>query len=149
MLTAQEGNKERKTVFYTKVSTPERPQGESSRTVQIKVTNDYLKRRRLQPLSRKNVYVDFGSSSNRPALSKLLDDVKNGGIKTILVWHIDRLTRSITEWARLMDIFSSHNVSLRSIQQGFRQSPAGMKMLSNGIKEFERRRSAKLKRKNR
>lgn len=119
MITAQEGDEERKTVLYTRVSTLEQGKYGLSKSLQIKAANDYLKRNQFPLLSRKNVYVDFGSSSNldRPALSKLIDHVKEGKIKTILVLRIDRLSRNIKNFVTLMDIFDSHNVSLRSVEE--------------------------------
>ncbi len=161
MITAQEGDEERKTVLYARVSTPEQGKNESSKTLQIKAANDYLKQLELSPLSRKDVYVDFGSSSDpdRPALSKLLSDVKRGQIGIILVWHTARLARTVEDFVNFMNIFTSHNVAFYSVQEKIYHPPVMAKVLSHIMEAFSEieqsvirdriRRSSECKRKNR
>jgi len=58
-----------------------------------------------------------GANLERPALRKLLADIEGGNIDCVLVYKVDRLSRSLLDFARLMEIFEGHKVSLVSITQ--------------------------------
>ena len=60
-----------------------------------------------------------GASLNRPSLQRLLDEVRNGRIDIILVYKVDRLTRSLADFAKLVELFDQHGVSFVSITQSF------------------------------
>ena len=55
----------------------------------------------------------------RPALQKLLDDVKARKIDVIVVYKVDRLTRSLADFAKLVELFDAHGVSFISVTQAF------------------------------
>ena len=115
-----EAPKDGRIAFYSRTSVVEQGKEGSWERRQIKATNDYLKHLGLPPLSRKDIYFDrsSGANLNRPALSKLIDCVKEGKIQTIVVLRIDRLGRNLRDFVALMDILDSHNVSLRSVEEG-------------------------------
>jgi site-specific DNA recombinase len=58
-----------------------------------------------------------GANLERPALRKLLVDIEAGRIDCVLVYKVDRLSRSLLDFARLMEIFERCQVSLVSITQ--------------------------------
>jgi DNA invertase Pin-like site-specific DNA recombinase len=58
-----------------------------------------------------------GANLERPALRKLLADIEGGNIDCVLVYKVDRLSRSLLDFARLMEIFERRKVSLVSITQ--------------------------------
>jgi DNA invertase Pin-like site-specific DNA recombinase len=58
-----------------------------------------------------------GANLERPALRKLLADIAGGKIDCVLCYKVDRLSRSLLDFARLMEIFDRHQVSLVSITQ--------------------------------
>lgn len=60
-----------------------------------------------------------GANLDRPALERLLADVEAGSIDCIIVYKVDRLSRSLLDFARLMGIFDKHSVSLVSVTQQF------------------------------
>jgi site-specific DNA recombinase len=60
-----------------------------------------------------------GASLDRPALQKLLADVRAGNINTVVVYKVDRLTRSLADFAKLVELFDQHGVSFVSITQSF------------------------------
>ena len=51
----------------------------------------------------------------RPDLKKLLDDISAGKIDTVVVYKVDRLTRSLSDFAKIVDSFDSKGVSFVSV----------------------------------
>jgi site-specific DNA recombinase len=60
-----------------------------------------------------------GASLERPALQQLLADVRAGNIDIVLAYKVDRLTRSLADFAKLIELFDAHNVSFVSVTQSF------------------------------
>ena len=60
-----------------------------------------------------------GGSMERPALKRLLDDVRARRIDVIVVYKVDRLTRSLSDFAKLVELFDAHQVSFISVTQAF------------------------------
>jgi len=58
-----------------------------------------------------------GGNLERPALQKLLGDMEAGRIDCVVVYKVDRLSRSLLDFARLMDVFERRGVSLVSVTQ--------------------------------
>src|SRR5947209_6632035 len=58
-----------------------------------------------------------GGNLERPALQKLLADLKAGKIDCVVIYKVDRLSRSLLDFARMMEIFEWHGVSLVSVTQ--------------------------------
>jgi len=71
---------------------------------------------------RRAVYDDVGFSGatiDRPALQQLLDDIAAGRVDTLVVYKIDRLTRSITDFAKIVEILDARGASFVSVTQQF------------------------------
>jgi site-specific DNA recombinase len=60
-----------------------------------------------------------GGTLDRPALQRLLRDVEAGKIEVVVCYRIDRLSRSLTDFAKLVDVFERHAISLVSITESF------------------------------
>jgi site-specific DNA recombinase len=60
-----------------------------------------------------------GGNLDRPALQRLLEDIDDRQIDCILVYKVDRLSRSLLDFARLVDCFDQHSVSFVSVTQQF------------------------------
>src|SRR5450631_4126230 len=60
-----------------------------------------------------------GGSMERPALQKLLADIQERRIDIVVVYKVDRLTRSLTDFARLVELFDEYGVSFVSVTQSF------------------------------
>jgi DNA invertase Pin-like site-specific DNA recombinase len=60
-----------------------------------------------------------GGSMDRPALQSLLADIEKGRIDTVVVYKVDRLTRSLSDFAKIVDIFDARRVSFVSVTQQF------------------------------
>jgi len=56
-----------------------------------------------------------GGSMERPALQKLLADIQERRIDIVVVYKVDRLTRSLTDFAKLVELFDEHGVSFVSV----------------------------------
>lgn len=60
-----------------------------------------------------------GGNINRPALQRLLEDVRQDKIDMIVVYKIDRLTRSLNDFSKLVEILDAHQCSFVSVTQNF------------------------------
>ena len=60
-----------------------------------------------------------GGSIDRPALKRLLDDIVAGAIDCVVVYKVDRLSRSLIDFARIIETFERHHVSFVSVTQQF------------------------------
>jgi site-specific DNA recombinase len=60
-----------------------------------------------------------GASLERPVLQLLLTEMKEGRVDVIVVYKVDRLTRSLADFAKLVETFDKHEVSFVSVTQSF------------------------------
>ena len=60
-----------------------------------------------------------GGSMERPALQELLADIRAGRLDIVVVYKVDRLTRSLADFARLVELFDAQGVSFVSVTQQF------------------------------
>ena len=60
-----------------------------------------------------------GGNMDRPALKRLMEDIKSGLIDTVVVYKVDRLSRSLADFAKLIELFDEHKVSFVSVTQQF------------------------------
>lgn len=60
-----------------------------------------------------------GGNMERPALQQLLTDIRAGGVDCVVVYKVDRLSRSLIDFARIVETFEKHTVSFVSVTQQF------------------------------
>jgi site-specific DNA recombinase len=77
-----------------------------------------------------------GASLDRPALQKLLADVRAGKITIVVVYKVDRLTRSLADFAKLVELFDDHGVSFVSITQSFNTTSSMGRLTLNVLLSF-------------
>jgi site-specific DNA recombinase len=77
-----------------------------------------------------------GGSTDRPALQRLLTDVKAGKIDVIVVYKVDRLTRSLADFAKLVELFDGHAVSFVSVTQQFNTTTSMGRLTLNVLLSF-------------
>ncbi len=77
-----------------------------------------------------------GGSLERPGLQRLLRDVEAGRIDVIVVYKVDRLSRSLTDFARIVDVFDTHDVSFVSITQQFNTTTSMGRLTLNILLSF-------------
>ena len=77
-----------------------------------------------------------GGSMDRPALQRLLDDVRAQRIDVIVVYKVDRLTRSLADFAKLVELFDAHQVSFVSVTQAFNTTTSMGRLTLNVLLSF-------------
>jgi DNA invertase Pin-like site-specific DNA recombinase len=77
-----------------------------------------------------------GATLERPGLKRLLCDVYAGIIDIVVVYKVDRLSRSLMGFAKLMDIFERHNVSFVSVTQSFNTTNSMGRLTLNILSSF-------------
>jgi site-specific DNA recombinase len=87
----------------------------------------------------KTAYDDGGISGgtmDRPALQRLLSDMDEGKIDVVVVYKVDRLTRSLADFAKMVEIFDAHHVSFVSITQQFNTTTSMGRLTLNVLLSF-------------
>ena len=77
-----------------------------------------------------------GASLERPALQALLDQVRARKIDVIVVYKVDRLTRSLADFAKLVELFDEHGVSFVSVTQSFNTTSSMGRLTLNVLLSF-------------
>jgi DNA invertase Pin-like site-specific DNA recombinase len=77
-----------------------------------------------------------GGSTDRPALQRLLADVKAGKVDILVVYKVDRLTRSLADFAKLVELFDAHGLSFVSVTQQFNTTTSMGRLTLNVLLSF-------------
>jgi site-specific DNA recombinase len=77
-----------------------------------------------------------GGSMERPALARLLADVQAGRIDIVIVYKVDRLTRSLNDFARIVDVFDAAGASFVSVTQQFNTTTSMGRLTLNVLLSF-------------
>jgi site-specific DNA recombinase len=77
-----------------------------------------------------------GGSMDRPALEHLLADIRTRKIDTVVVYKVDRLTRSLADFAKIVEVFDAHGVSFVSVTQQFNTTTSMGRLTLNMLLSF-------------
>lgn len=77
-----------------------------------------------------------GGSMNRPALNELITDIKDGKVDIVVVYKIDRLTRSLMDFSKLVEIFDKYGVTFVSVTQSFNTTTSMGRLTLNVLLSF-------------
>jgi len=77
-----------------------------------------------------------GASLDRPALQALLSEIQAGKVDVVVVYKVDRLTRSLADFAKLVELFDRHGVSFISITQSFNTTTSMGRLTLNVLLSF-------------
>lgn len=126
---------------YTRVSTDERlDQSFNSLDAQRESGQAYIASQRAEGwLPVADDYDDGGYSGGnmeRPALKRLMDDILADQIDIVVVYKIDRLTRSLADFSRLIEVFERHKVSFVSVTQQFNTTTSMGRLMLNILLSF-------------
>lgn len=127
--------------IYTRKSSEEGlEQSFNSLHAQREACEAYIKSQRHEGWTvLKDAYDDGGFSGgnvDRPALTQLLDAVKHKCIDVVVVYKVDRLSRSLADFVRIVDLFDQHNVSFVSVTQQFNTSTSMGRLTLNVLLSF-------------
>jgi len=130
------------TAIYARVSTEEQAQEGFSIRAQEQKLKDLV---RIKDWSIYKIYMDEGISgknlTDRPAMQEMIADIKKGAVKNVLVFKIDRLTRSTADLIYLVDLFNQHDCAFNSLTESIDTGTASGRMFLKIIgifAEFER-----------
>ena len=131
-----------RTAIYVRVSTDEQAKEGYSIRAQIDKLKDYI---RIMDWDFYKVYADEGISGknikDRPAINELINDIKAGLVNNVLVYKIDRLTRSTRDLIDLSEIFNEYDCNFNSLMESIDTQTASGRMFLKIIgifAEFER-----------
>jgi DNA invertase Pin-like site-specific DNA recombinase len=77
-----------------------------------------------------------GGNMDRPGLQELFEDIEDGLIDMVVVYKIDRLSRSIFDFAKIVELFEKNNVGFVSVTQSFNTSTSSGKLMLNMLLSF-------------
>jgi site-specific DNA recombinase len=127
--------------IYTRVSTDERLDMEfNSLDAQREAALAYIQSQKHEGWIVVGDHYDdggfSGGSMDRPALQRLLRDVESGRIDVIVVYKVDRLSRSLTDFARIVEVFEKNKASFVSITQQFNTTTSMGRLTLNILLSF-------------
>ena len=77
-----------------------------------------------------------GGNMERPALQALLDEIRDRRLDIVVVYKVDRLTRSLADFAKLVELFDAHGVSFVSVTQSFNTTTSMGRLTLNVLLSF-------------
>src|SRR5271166_5525723 len=77
-----------------------------------------------------------GGSMERPALQRLLEDIRQKLIDVVVVYKVDRLTRSLSDFAKMVEVFDAHGVSFVAVTQQFNTTTSMGRLTLNVLLSF-------------
>lgn len=127
--------------IYTRKSTEEGLDMEfNSLDAQREAGESYINAQRHEGWTLAPEYYDdggfSGGSMERPALKKLMRDIEMGLIDVVVVYKVDRLSRSLSDFAKLIELFDRHNVSFVSVTQQFNTTSSMGRLTLNILLSF-------------
>jgi site-specific DNA recombinase len=126
---------------YTRKSTEEGLEQEfNSLDAQREAGEAYITSQRHEGWTLVHDHYDDGGFSGgtleRPGLKRLMKDIEAGLIDIIVVYKIDRLTRSLADFAKLVDVFDAHTISFVSVTQQFNTTTSMGRLTLNILLSF-------------
>jgi site-specific DNA recombinase len=127
--------------IYTRKSTDEGlEQDFNSLDAQREACEAYIKSQTNEGWSLVKGRYDDGAYSgghlNRPAIQELLKEIKLNRVDVIVVYKVDRLTRSLADFAKLVELFDKHGVSFVSVTQAFNTTTSMGRLTLNVLLSF-------------
>jgi len=77
-----------------------------------------------------------GGNMNRPGLKRLISDIQLGLIDIVVVYKIDRLSRSLADFAKMVEVFDAHGVSFSSVTQQINSATSMGRLMLNVLLSF-------------
>jgi site-specific DNA recombinase len=133
--------KHQRCAIYTRVSTENGLEQEfNSLHAQREAAQAYVKSRAHEGWKLIRDHYDdggfSGGSLDRPGLQKLLADIREHRVDIVVVYKVDRLTRSLTDFAKLVELFDGHGVAFVSVTQSFNTTSSMGRLTLNVLLSF-------------
>ena len=133
--------KPQRCAIYTRVSTENGLEQEfNSLHAQREAAQAYIKSQVHEGWKQIRDHYDDGGFSggtlDRPALQKLLAEIRERRIDIVVVYKVDRLTRSLTDFAKLVELFDVHGVAFVSVTQSFNTTTSMGRLTRNVLLSF-------------
>jgi DNA invertase Pin-like site-specific DNA recombinase len=127
--------------IYTRVSTTEGLEQEfTSIDNQRESAESYIQSQKSEGwITLPDRYDDGGYSgadTNRPGINKLIADIKEGKINCVVVYKVDRLSRSLLDFSKLLELFEQNNVAFVSVTQHFNTNTSMGRLTLNILLSF-------------
>ena len=137
----QTANKTKRCAVYTRKSQEEGlDQAFNSLDAQREAGLDYIKSQKHEGWQAVTKQYDDGGFSGgnieRPAMQKLMEDIKHHRIDIVIVYKVDRLSRSLADFAQLMKLFDEYKISFVSVTQQFNTTTSMGRLTLNMLLTF-------------
>lgn len=134
-------NKIIRCAVYTRKSTEEGlEQDFNSLQAQREACEAYIKSQKHEGWQLIKTHYDdggfSGGSMDRPALQQLMRDIEAGKVDVIVVYKVDRLSRSLHDFAKMVEVFDRHKVSFVSVTQQFNTTTSMGRLTLNVLLSF-------------
>ncbi len=131
----------RRCAIYTRKSSEEGlEQSFNSLDAQREACQAYIKSQAHEGWAEIDAHYDdggySGGSMDRPALQRLLADLKQGLVHIVVVYKVDRLTRSLADFAKIVELLDSQRASFVSITQQFNTTTSMGRLTLNVLLSF-------------
>ncbi len=127
-------------IYTRKLSEEGLEQSFNSLHAQREACEAYVKSQQHEGWHLIGTHYDYGAFSGgnmeRPALKQLLADIHGGKVSVVVVYNIDRLTRSLADFAKLVEQFDKFNVSFVSVTQQFNTTTSMGRLTLNVLLSF-------------
>jgi len=127
--------------IYTRVSTTDNLEKDfTSLDSQRESAENYINSQKAEGwVALPDIYNDAGytgANTDRPALQKLITDIKTGKIEAVIVYKVDRLSRSLLDFTQLLEFFEEYKVVFVSITQLFNTKTSMGRLTLNILSSF-------------
>ena len=138
---AADRSRRRRCAIYTRKSSEEGPaQDFNSLDAQREACEAYIRSQAGEGWQLVRTRYDDGGYSGgtlkRPAVVRLLADIQAGKIDTVVVYKVDRLTRSLADFAKIVEVLDAHEVSFVSVTQQFNTTTSMGRLTLNMLLSF-------------
>src|SRR3954452_4286063 len=136
-----EHQKQLRCAIYTRKSSEEGlEQDFNSLHAQREACEAFIKSQRHEGWVALSIHYDDGAYSggtmDRPALQRLLEDIREKRVDIVVVYKVDRLTRSLADFAKIVEVFDAHHVSFVSVTQAFNTTSSMGRLTLNVLLSF-------------
>ncbi|MEM7233852.1 MAG: recombinase family protein [Planctomycetota bacterium] len=133
-------NRKRCAIYTRKSSEEGLDQDFNSLDAQREACSAYVQSQKSEGWRPVRTHYDDGGSSggnlDRPAVTQLLADIEAGKIDTVVVYKVDRLTRSLADFAKIVDVLDSNGASFVSVTQQFNTTTSMGRLTLNMLLSF-------------